>query len=502
MGRKLRFSHRKNSERKQQAAGSCQRGRPSKKCLVSDTFQNLPSLPKDWISNVNEGVVQITKVLLQCHPVLTHSIVVDEITGQWKLYVHGKEVNLTECQTLKALANPVTHVGMVMSVINAVDAMRVCPGHPESDFVEMLKQKKGVIKSANGVVVARLDDYACVYVDRIAYDVTVRSKNCVLLTSNDAIRCSSCSSYRSNLRAIYSNYKSRPKSTSARCQSSSKANYRYLRTPEKHKRLANLRAESTKAKHDVALLRKRIQDTIRKKEVEVDKGLDADLSKILEEHQEAIEKNSEPDSFQQLFWEEQIKARSKQDSRSQRWHPMMVRWCLNMKLLSPSAYSSLRSSGLLKLPSERTLRDYTHWVKAEPGFQPEVDMQLKEEAFSAHLADGNSGGMELQSYVCLVFDEMKVEEGLVYDKESANLIGFVQLDDVSSHLNWCDQKQQTPELATHMLVFMVRGLFSTLTFPYAQFPSHTLSGGGTLSSRVGVHCSFGNAWVQSSCCYC
>ena len=103
---------------------------------------------------------------------------------------------------------------------------------------------------------------------------------------------------------------------------------------------------------------------------------------------------------------------------------MMVHWCLNLKLLSPSAYSPLRSSGLLKLPSDRTLRDYTHWVKAKPRFQPEVDLQLQEEAFSAQLG-GNNDTSHLMSYVTLVFDEVKVQEGLVY--ESCTLIGFVQL---------------------------------------------------------------------------
>ena len=158
----------------------------------------------------------------------------------------------------------------------------------------------------------------------------------------------------------------------------------------------------------------------------------------------------------------------------------MVHWCLNLKLLSPSAYSPLRSSGLLKLPSDRTLRDYTHLVKAKPGFQPEVDLQLQEEAFSAQLG-GNSDTSHLKSYVTLVFDEVKVQEGLVYDKESCNLIGFVQLDDLSSHISSLtgDQQQPSnvPDIATHILVFMVRGLFSLLEFPYDQFPTSSLSGG-------------------------
>ncbi len=62
------------------------------------------------------------------------------------------------------------------------------------------------------------------------------------------------------------------------------------------------------------------------------------------------------------------------NAKQMRWHPMMIRWCLNLKLLSSSAYHSLRTSGFIKLPSERTLRDYTNYFKSKEGFQPEVDL--------------------------------------------------------------------------------------------------------------------------------
>ena len=62
-----------------------------------------------------------------------------------------------------------------------------------------------------------------------------------------------------------------------------------------------------------------------------------------------------------------------------RWHPLFVRWCLNLSRISPKAYEVMRESGL-QLPTRRTLNDYTHWVSSSPGFQSDVDMFLKEEA--------------------------------------------------------------------------------------------------------------------------
>ena len=39
------------------------------------------------------------------------------------------------------------------------------------------------------------------------------------------------------------------------------------------------------------------------------------------------------------------------------------------------------------------------------------------------------------------------------------------------------QPSNVPHIATHMLVFMVRALFPLLEFPYAEFPTSSLSGG-------------------------
>ena len=66
------------------------------------------------------------------------------------------------------------------------------------------------------------------------------------------------------------------------------------------------------------------------------------------------------------------------EQRQLRSHPMIIKWCLNLKFLSSGAYGALRS--VLSLPSERTLRDYTHWIDSSPGFHADVDKQLMDEA--------------------------------------------------------------------------------------------------------------------------
>ena len=58
----------------------------------------------------------------------------------------------------------------------------------------------------------------------------------------------------------------------------------------------------------------------------------------------------------------------------------MIRWYLHLRLVSCGGYRLLRESGLIQLPSERTLRDYTHYVPPQTGFQDGVPEQLAREA--------------------------------------------------------------------------------------------------------------------------
>ena len=58
------------------------------------------------------------------------------------------------------------------------------------------------------------------------------------------------------------------------------------------------------------------------------------------------------------------------------------------------------------------------------------------------------------------------------------LIGFVNDTDINDHLSRLEQSisYKTPQLATHMLVVMARGVCSSLKYPYAQFPVAAASG--------------------------
>ena len=150
---------------------------------------------------------------------------------------------------------------------------------------------------------------------------------------------------------------------------------------------------------------------------------------------------------------------------------------MNLKLLSSSAYHSLRTSGFMKLPSERTLRDYTHFFKSTTGFQGDVDAMLKRELRLEELDSSDAN-----RYVILLIDEIKIKESLVYDKFSSQVIGFVELDNIDEHVEriqqlYSGQSANLPKtVATHVQAIMVRGLFTSCKFPLAHFPTSSITG--------------------------
>ena len=82
----------------------------------------------------------------------------------------------------------------------------------------------------------------------------------------------------------------------------------------------------------------------------------------------------------------------------------------------------------------------------------------------------------------LLFNEMKIREGLVFDKHNCKLIGFTDLGSINNTLTdfeqECDGEKgpiNADAFASHMLCFMVRGICSDLKFPYANFPTRRIT---------------------------
>ena len=64
-----------------------------------------------------------------------------------------------------------------------------------------------------------------------------------------------------------------------------------------------------------------------------------------------------------------------------------------------------------------------------------------------------------QKYVAVV-DEMKIKDGIVFDKNEYRIVGFVDLGVVNNTLLAFEQSKTNdkPQVAKEMLVFIVRGI--------------------------------------------
>ena len=193
-----------------------------------------------------------------------------------------------------------------------------------------------------------------------------------------------------------------------------------------------------------------LQSKIDKEGVDVSESLEKDLLKIMGGQ------NMEATPHIKFFWQEQMKLLQAKKMGRQ-YHPQIIRFALSLHGKSASAYRELRDSGALILPSERVLRDYKNYFKPKAGINQENidDLRGKTSTYS-----------DLQRYVALIMDEMKIQSNLVFDKYSGDLIGFIDLGDPMTNFA---NLQEEDTLASHALAFLVRGMCTDLKHVVAYF---------------------------------
>ena len=314
---------------------------------------------------------------------------------------------------------------------------------------------------------------AFVGIEAVAYfeqqTQTIRHVKCqrLLRHNQQSQRCQQCKSYRYVLHNMLARCKSNPV-TISRCLPSSHTNVCCLSSLEKDKKIRQMHVAYNQQARKV----KRLEIALKKlKETRgsfVDKATNEDLLNILSHSSGAIQ-SSENQKFQTIFWEQQLKAKSCKRNQGVQWHPAIIRWCLYLHHRSSGAYSTLRKTGVIALPSERTLRDYRNFCPASTGFSKHCDLHLLD---LLQCEDTN-----LSKYITLVIDVMYVKEGLVFDKTTGALIGFSDLGDVNNLFAAYEHNDSAlKHLAKTMLTLMVRGLFTSVKFVYAQFPAVSTKG--------------------------
>ena len=136
-----------------------------------------------------------------------------------------------------------------------------------------------------------------------------------------------------------------------------------LTSPERIK--LTLQAQRLQCKQQQILI-EQMKHAIEKSSISDEKELSNDFIKVFSD---APPENVTP--FMNLFWHQQKYLHSSTPT-GRTFHPMVIRFCLSLLAKSSSCYEELGNSGILVLPSQRTLRDYRNHIKPQTGFNPKV----------------------------------------------------------------------------------------------------------------------------------
>ena len=151
------------------------------------------------------------------------------------------------------------------------------------------------------------------------------------------------------------------------------------------------------------------------------------------------------------------------------YHPMIIRFCLSLASKSKSSYEELRNSSILVLPSSRTLRDYKNAIAPQTGYRKQIIDDLNKLT---------KDYFDIQRYVCLLIDKMKIKSNLVFDKHSGELIGYLDLEELEKNFTTIEEENNT--LATRALVLYLRGIGTNLKYSFAYFATNGVTSGQLL----------------------
>jgi hypothetical protein len=387
--------------------------------------------------------------------------------GHVTFYIHGQRLDqehevygLKENIDLQSVDSAVCSVKTVVSKLRLFD---VCCG------VTALKYKKMWKSAANSVVDRNL-------FEEIRYNETCRSSKCGLVVTQSRRMCGQCVQLSKNFSQRLKAGTTSESSGSKQTPTPNKFKpYKYLVTPEKRARDRRKSKAIEKIKKENARLRAKLDALIQEEGVDIDGETEADLKIILN----GAKPNPNTPFLQKLFMEQQLEACAQKDRRTMRWHPLLIRLALRIKMISSAAYNELSESGFVQLPSERTLYDYSHVIEVQDGVCRPIINEIAEQV--------NSFEHDYQRFHVLMFDEVYISEKLVQKKNTGEVVGYCKLTEVQQEFEELQQivksaaeqvpveKQRTPPVAKRILSYLVKGTASSVQSVVASFAVASLT---------------------------
>ena len=148
-------------------------------------------------------------------------------------------------------------------------------------------------------------------------------------------------------------------------------------------------------------------------------------------------------------------------------------WCLSIYHTSPAICKQLenRKINFLRLPHVHTLNKYSNFTQPQTCFNYYILKELILDVGLEKIPDYK------KNVIC--YDEMKIKSNFVYRRTSAKMVGFTEMGNINDEFKTFQEKLEREqsaekldrELASHVTMYMVRAIFSNLSYPFAFFAS-------------------------------
>lgn len=395
--------------------------------------------------------------------VVQRSLVVS-MSGQVTAFAHGHQLSRQEQIPPYDPCNPQEFAVSALKCLQAFRELEICIGASKEGGKVWWKRNLDSCHIDNNLF------------HESRYATTLRSNNCHYLIGQRMKMCSNC--YRVN-RQLTRRKKPTDQSATKKTPDKSKP-FKHLSSAEKDARSRRQAKHIRNLNKKIARLKLQINNLISSEGTSIDKKLDDSLGQALERELDSMKKknsNDEKDRFLQVFLEQQIAARDAKGNQGIIWHPLMIRFALQLKHCSQSSLTASRN--FIRLPSDRLLWDYTHIYDVEPG--------IKEEFISETAEKVKNMKYPYQSYHVLLFDEMNIKENIVQRKKTGQIVGYCKLSEVQTELAELRAKLEaeaeggrgvvppTPAIAKKILSYMVRGTSNDIQTCVASYPVNSLT---------------------------
>ena len=285
----------------------------------------------------------------------------------WTITMGSQVLTSTLCPLLVGRPDRLVSASAVREVLSTVDDSKHCTGNTEPRFVEQWKQRSLTLHGLSGMLLHMWKN------NILSLCCVLRGTNCPHQHSSDGSTepttlslpvvsgkwfqsCSvwplynsawhyTCSGCAADEGSFWSN--ARQSSVIVYTYMCEGAFYTYMFISFRYKPLPDLVSRVKEVHHQYRLLsrqhdrlRGKIAAAADKANIVVDEETHHDLVAITEDSVNFLD-DLPPDSFQRIFWQQQVEAAAQKDSRAMRWHPLMVRWCLYLRhrLVTLSVYT-------------------------------------------------------------------------------------------------------------------------------------------------------------------